>query len=620
MKDQPDLVSRRSAFRRDTVRSRLKALLRAFLPVLLLAAGTASAQEAPAAQPQWIVRSNLAAQLLLDVYARFYPERAGEIGVQGVDTRVVDLGPAQSERVQAAFRSTAALLEARIPQEKDPRVRQDLEILKQDALLRAAVAETDQRYLLPNFDVAEQVYSGVRALLTNQVAQARYPAAAVRLVRYAGLEEGYTPLAVLAETQVREQLGTLGLLFPYRGELEQQLASSDEYLNGVQELLTQYQVTGGDKALKEIREQVAAWNDFLRREVLPKARQDFRLPADLYAIRLREVGMDIPPADLAGRARTAFIEIRHQMVALAPLVAREQDLEVTDYPSVIRALRARQIPGDATLAVYEQRLAALEEIIRREQIVSLPERAALIRLATAAESASTPSPAMHPPPFLNNQGERGEFVLPLSLPPAAGEAAGQRLEDFSFDAVTWTLTAHEARPGHELQFASMVESGVSLARALFAFNSVNVEGWALYAEAEMQPYLPIDGQLIALQLRLLRAARAFLDPGLQEGTISLAEARRVLTSEVVLTDANAAQELQRYTFRAPGQATSYFYGYQRLLELRARTELTLGQKFNRQRFHDFVLAQGVLPPDLLAKAVQDEFVPAESRRAAGTEP
>jgi uncharacterized protein (DUF885 family) len=138
-----------------------------------------------------------------------------------------------------------------------------------------------------------------------------------------------------------------------------------------------------------------------------------------------------------------------------------------------------------------------------------------------------------------------------------------------------------------------------------------VEGWALYAEAEMLPYLPLDGQLIALQFRLLRAARAFLDPGLQQGAISLDEARRVLTQEVVLTEANTEQELQRYTFRAPGQATSYFYGYQRLLELRARTEITLGAKFNRQRFHDFVLAQGLLPPDLLTKSVQDKFVPAE---------
>lgn len=624
-------VTCRSADRRDRLMSRLKALLRAllraFVPALCLAMTVASAQEpatpppAKPDQPEWIVRSNIAAQLLLDVYARFYPESAGELGVTGVDNRVVDLGPALSERVQAAFRSTARLLEARIPQEKDPRVRQDLEILRQDALLRTAVAEANQRYLLPDFDVAKQVYSGVRALLTDQVAKERYPAAVVRLARYAGLDEGYTPLAVLAEAQVREQLGTLGLLFPYKGELEQQLANSDQYLNGVQELLSQYQVSGGDKALKELREQIGVWNDFLRREVLPKAREDFRLPPDLYALRLREAGMDIPPADLATRARTAFIEIRNQMVALAPLVARELQMDSADYPTVIRVLRSQQVEGVVTLPLYQARLAALEEIIRREKIVTLPEREAIIRLATAAESASTPSPAMHPPPFINNQGERGEFVIPLSMPPVDGTGAARRLEDFSFDAVAWTLTAHEARPGHELQYASMVENGVTLARALFAFNSVNVEGWALYAEAEMQPYLPLDGQLIALQFRLLRAARAFLDPGLQQGDISLAEARRVLIEDVALTEANADQELQRYTFRAPGQATSYFYGYQRLLELRARTEITLGRKFNRQRFHDFVLAQGVLTPDLLAKAVQDEFIPAElQRRGRVTKP
>lgn len=589
-------------------RSRVKALLRALLPMLVATSG-AAAQGFVA--PEWIARSNAEARVLMEVYARFDPEAAGKFGMTGLDGRVIDLGLARSERLRAAFLATARDLEARVPKEKDPRVRQDLAILREDALLQAAIAEADQRYLLPNLDVGEHIYGGVRALLSEQVAKERHPAAIVRLGRYAGLEEGYTALATLAEARVREQLGTIGLLFPYKSELEQQLANSTAYLDGVADLLDQYKVRGGDKALKELRVQIGRWNDFLRREVLPKAREDFRLPADLYAVRLRQVGMDIPPTELAARARTAFIEIRNQMVALAPLVARDRKVESTDYRDVIRALRARQVEGDATLPLYSERLAEIEAIIRHEKIVTLPEREAIIRLATAAESASVPAPSMRPPPFVNNQGERGEFVLPLSMPSVDGTAPTRRLEDFTFDAVTWTLTAHEARPGHELQFASMVENGVSLARALFAFNSVNVEGWGLYAEAEMQPYLPLDGQLIALQFRLLRAARAFLDPGLQQGTISLDEARRVLTEEVVLTEAMTEQELQRYTFRAPGQATSYFYGYQRLLELRARTEIALGARFNRQRFHDFVLAQGVLPPDLLAKAVLDEFVPAE---------
>jgi uncharacterized protein (DUF885 family) len=92
------------------------------------------------------------------------------------------------------------------------------------------------------------------------------------------------------------------------------------------------------------------------------------------------------------------------------------------------------------------------------------------------------------------------------------------------------------------------------------------------------------------------------------------EAERVLLEEVVLSPAMTRQELDRYTFTAPGQATSYFYGYSRILELRAETELALGARFDRQAFNNFLLDQGLLPPDQLARAVRSEFVPA--RRAA----
>jgi len=51
---------------------------------------------------------------------------------------------------------------------------------------------------------------------------------------------------------------------------------------------------------------------------------------------------------------------------------------------------------------------------------------------------------------------------------AAGSSGTERADDFTHDAVTWTLTAHEARPGHEVQFDRMLEGGQSLARAAFA--------------------------------------------------------------------------------------------------------------------------------------------------------
>ena len=112
---------------------------------------------------------------------------------------------------------------------------------------------------------------------------------------------------------------------------------------------------------------------------------------------------------------------------------------------------------------------------------------------------------------------------------------------------------------------------------------------------------------------MLRAARAFLDPELQSGKITTADAYRVLQDDVVSSHAFAEEEVERYTYRAPGQANSYFYGYTRLLQLRKDTEAALGPKFNAKKFHDFLLAQGLLPPDLMRKAVMEDFVPSQKR-------
>src|SRR5256885_918825 len=285
-------------------------------------------------------------------------------------------------------------------------------------------------------------------------------------------------------------------------------------------------------------------------------------------------------------------------------IARERSLASADYRDVIRELKRNPVPRDRILALYRDRLKGIEEIVVRERIISLPRRAAAIRLASEAEAAAVPAPFMNPPRLVGNRGEVGEFVLPLQNPNAK---SSDPVDDFTAEAAAWTLTAHEARPGHELQFAAMVERGVSLARAVFAFNSTNAEGWGLYAESLMIPYFPPEGQLFSLQLRLLRAARAFLDPMVNLGRMTPDEAKAFLMREVALSEPFAQQEADRYAFRMPGQAVSYFYGYTRLRELRLKAEIALGPRFEQRRFHDLVIAQGLLAPKLLEQAVMQEI-------------
>jgi uncharacterized protein (DUF885 family) len=307
------------------------------------------------------------------------------------------------------------------------------------------------------------------------------------------------------------------------------------------------------------------------------------------------------------------MELRGMMQALAPVVAKAEGIDATDYRDVLKALKKQQLTRDQVEPWYHEVLGHIEATIRDKAIVTLPKRKMQMRLASEAEAAQVPAPHVDPPPFLINHGERGTFVLTMGNP-GNGKDNSQAYDDFTFKAAAWTLTAHEGRPGHELQFAAMVERGVSLARSLFAFNSVNVEGWALYAESEMLPYEPPAGQFAALQARLMRAARAYLDPMLNLGLITRERAHDVLTHEVGLSEAMARQELDRYTFDSPGQATAYFYGYLRLQQLRLETELALGDRFDRKAFNDFVIGQGLLPPAQLAEAVQTQFVPQQEQK------
>jgi Bacterial protein of unknown function (DUF885) len=580
-------------------------------------AQTVAPPSAPAPSPRapWIAKSDANAQILLQVLAHFSPEGAGRTGVDGLDEQVLDLQPQLYERTQAATQKALTELEKRRAAETDALVRQDLDILIRSAKENLEGDALEHKYEIPYFDVPQTIFRGLRALLDDQVAPARRVAAVARLKKYVGDVPGTTPITVLAQDRMKERLGDAALLGPPRAEVEKNLGNTGFYLDGIEKLFQKYQVPGYEASLARLRTEVEAYTAFVRSDILPRSRSDFRLPLELYRFRLKQYGVEMAPEALADRARVSFVEIRNEMRALAPLVAREKGFTVTDYRDVLRALKKDQITGEAILPHYQERLAALEEIVRRERVVSLPTRPAQIRLASEAESANQPAPNMQPPRLLGNTGERGTFVLPLRVPTTGqGGSTVKAYDDFTFGAASWTLTVHEARPGHELQFASIVEKGVSAARAVFAFNSVNVEGWALYMEAEMKPYLPLDGQLASLQARLLRAMRAFLDPELQLGQIQPEDAVRFLMEEGVYSEAMARQEVERYTFRSPGQATSYYYGYTRWMQLRAQAEMALGSKFDRLRYHDFILSQGLLPPDVLSKAVLTDFVAAEKAR------
>jgi uncharacterized protein (DUF885 family) len=582
--------------------------MRAVLIVLIAFLLTMStiAQDKPA-DHAWIATSDTFTKMLVQVEMKHSPESGSRQGLAEYDELISQPTLADEDQERKEIQEVVAKFKAALPQQKQKEVAQDLEIMIRRIELQFKIEDYQRAHEVPFVNASQQVFVGLRILLDEQTPAERRPAAVMRIRRYAGLDPQFKSLTEILKQRVNEQMAKPGVIYPAKVEIETELGRNSNYLEGIAALCKEYKLANWEEPYNKLKSELVDYDAWIKTTVLPKARADFRLPPEEYALALQNFGIDIPPAEMAAMAHKGFNEIQEEMKPIAAQIARERKLPSSDYRDVIRELKKQQLVGDAILPFYENRLKQIEEIITKEQIVSLPDRPARIRIASAAETAQQPAPHMVPPPFLHNTGQKGEFVLPLNIPAGPGQTSSQKYDDFTFDAAAWTLTAHEARPGHELQFDSMVEHGVSIARARYAFNSTNVEGWGLYSEYLIRPHMPLEGQLVSLDYRLLRAARAFLDPELQSGKVTPEEAKRVLEQDVVQSPAFAEEEVERYTYRAPGQANSYYYGFTKLVALRKDVEGALGPKFNQKKYHDFILAQGLLPPDLLRKAVMEDF-------------
>ena len=572
-----------------------------FIAMLLLITTTLSI----AGNKDWIERSNEIAYKILESNAQFAPEFSGQQGVNGYDEEIFDLEPNLYERQIKNSEKNLAMIEKLLKKETDPFLLSDFKIMQKNILDEIESNKVNYEKVMPYGNIPGLIFAGFNGLLDKQVPLERQKAALVRLKKYTGEAKGYVPFVEKAKARLQDRMNIKGLILPYKGEVQQDIERAPVMISGLTELFKGTDLSGWEESLELLQSQLTDYTKWVEETILPNTRPDAKLPRELYELGLKNWGVDDSPEELMVTGQVAFMNIRNEMMALAPLVAKQKGYDTTDYREVIKLLKKEQLNGDVLMFEYQAVIAEIDEILKKNNLISVPNEPARVRMATAAETAQQPAAHLDVPRLIGNTGEFPEFIVPMIQ---QNEDGSWPHSDYAFSAMMWTLSAHEARPGHEMQFTTMLRGGVSTARAMFAFNSANVEGWALYAESITKPYMPLDGQLISLQARLLRAARIWLDPMLNLGLITPDEAKRILMEDVVEGESNAQNEIERYTYRIPGQATAYYYGYEKLQALRAKTELKLKDKFKDQEFHDFLLAQGLLPPEILAQSVEKYFI------------
>mgnify|MGYP003616204899 FL=1 len=169
-----------------------------------------------------------------------------------------------------------------------------------------------------------------------------------------------------------------------------------------------------------------------------------------------------------------------------------------------------------------------------------------------------------------------------------------------------SLFLHEAIPGHHYQVSLQQENTEIPKFMRFGWFGAYGEGWAHYCETlgpEFGLYTDPYQKMGYLSDQMLRAVRLVVDTGIHTGKMTREEAIKYYLSNISDSEEGATAAIERY-MAIPGQALGYKIGSLKILELRAKYQKQLGNKFNLAKFHDEILNQGCLPLSVLERKME----------------
>ncbi len=537
------------------------------------------------------------------------PDFATSKGVHTYDARLVDMSPAAVKRRIAAMHAWRDRLAAVDASKLSPDERADL-----------ATVRTNNESNLVAYEVVREWQRRPRV----------YTSTAIGSV-YLVVKRDFAPLeARLASVIAREQqipklleAARQNLRDVPRISVELALEELPANIEFLQKDTVQAFATVKDAALRAkftasteaATHALAQFGDWLKKDVLPKAKPEFAIGADAFAKKLAADELITEPLDrVLERGEAELARLRAEFIATAKKIDPTKPA-----PEVQASLSADHGKPTTLLADVQARLAGLRKFLVDHQIVTIPstvmpivqESPPFMRAFTLA-SMDTPGPY---------ETKATEAYYNVTLPDAKWTPA--EVESYMRGGFSRTViemvSIHEAFPGHYVQFLWMPKVR-SRTRKLYACSS-NAEGWAHYAEQMMldegvelsagmvkgatdqrtakgdDPKL----RLAQLQEALLRAARYVVGIRMHTRGMTLAQAIDFFEKEGLQSRKVAEMEAKR----GAEDPTYLYYTYGKLdiLKLREAYAKKLGPQFTLRKFHDAFLAEGAIPLPLVRRAL-----------------
>lgn len=167
------------------------------------------------------------------------------------------------------------------------------------------------------------------------------------------------------------------------------------------------------------------------------------------------------------------------------------------------------------------------------------------------------------------------------------------------------LAYHEGIPGHHMQIAIKQElTGIPKFRK-FGGYTAHTEGWGLYSEMipkEIGLYQDPYSDFGRLAMELWRACRLVVDTGIHTKKWTREQGIEYYATNTPNAKSDAVKMVERHIVM-PSQATAYKIGMLKIIELREKSKVALGNKFDIREFHDVVLKNGPVPLNVLTELV-----------------
>ncbi|HEX9206884.1 MAG TPA: DUF885 domain-containing protein [Steroidobacteraceae bacterium] len=372
-----------------------------------------------------------------------------------------------------------------------------------------------------------------------------------------------------------------------------------------------------EAAIAQARTAVQVHQQWLEKELLPRARGDFRIGRELYDEKLGFALMSpLSRGEIRRRAENEIVTTRARMyeVARKVLAGRpgapatpEQPTPAQQQAAIQAALElagAQRPPRDGVVDLARDALRETTEFVRRKDFVTVPSEPLDVILMPEFQRGFAVAYCDSPGPL--DKGQRTFFAVSPIPEDWTQAQVDSFLREYNTRSIA-NLTIHEAMPGHYLQIAHS-NRYPSVVRAMLGSGPF-VEGWAVYAERVMQEqgFRADDPlmQLVQLKWYLRSVTNAIMDSAIHVDGMTRDEAMRLMVDTGFQEEREAAGKWVRAQLSS-AQLSTYFVGYQEHADMRAEAERRRGGKFDLKAYHDAVLSYGSPPVRLVRALLFDE--------------